>query len=140
MPAQAVPITNKRIQISLVDDDIVLRRRLQLLLRASNYEVCAYSTAETLLADLGSRTSACLISDLHMPEMDGFALLRRLRSGGWLGPAILITSSLDSDLPAKAAGEGFHAVLIKPLADRLVLQAVRSAVAFSQTAKPVATR
>lgn len=140
MPAQALPITKERIPISLVDDDMVLRRRLQLLLRASNYEVRAYSTAETLLADPGSRTSACLISDLHMPEMDGFALLRRLRSGGWLGPAILITSSLDPDLPKKALGEGFHAVLIKPLADRLVLAAVRTAVDLSQAIEPAAAR
>ena len=129
MPANAAQQPNKRISISLVDDDIVLRRRLQLLLRASDYDVRAYSTAETLLADPGSRTSACLISDLHMPRTDGFALLRCLRSGGWLGPAILITSSREPKLPAKAIEEGFHAVLIKPLADRSVLEAVRDAVA-----------
>lgn len=140
MSAQAAPRTNKRIPLSLVDDDILLRRRLQLLLRASDYDVRAYSTAEALLADPGSRTSACLISDLHMPEMDGFTLLRLLRAGGWSGPAILITSSLDSDLPARAAGEGFHAVLIKPLADRLVLAAVRTAVDLSQTIEPAAAR
>jgi FixJ family two-component response regulator len=140
MPAQAVLTPNERIPISLVDDDMVLRRRLQLLLRASDYEVRAYSTAETLLADPGSRASACLISDLHMPEMDGFTLLRRLRVGGWSGPAILITSSQDSDLSRKAADEGFHAVLIKPLADRLVLDAVRSAVGIAQTFEPQTAR
>jgi len=129
MPANTAPQPNERISISLVDDDMVLRRRLQLLLRASDYDVRAYSTAETLLADPGSRTSACLISDLHMPRTDGLALLRCLRSGGWLGPAILITSSREADLPAKAIEEGFHAVLIKPLADRSVIEAVRGAVA-----------
>lgn len=128
MPAQAAPRTDERIPISLVDDDMVLRRRLQLLLRASDYEVRAYSTAEALLADPASQASACLISDLHMSEMDGFTLLRRLRADGWQGPAILITSSQDSDLPAKAAGEGFHAMLVKPLADRLVLDAVGNCV------------
>lgn len=131
----ALPIS-QRISIALVDDDTVLRRRLQLLLRASYYDVRAYSTAEKLLADPGSRASACLISDLHMPEMDGFALLRRLRSGGWFGPAILITSSDDADLPAKAESEGFHAVLIKPLADRVVLDAVRVAVDLARPIEP----
>lgn len=132
MPANAARQPNDRISISLVDDDMVLRRRLQLLLRASDYDVRAYSTAETLLADPGSRASACLISDLLMPQIDGLGLLWRLRSGGWLGPAILITSSQDADLPAKAIAEGFHAVLIKPLADRAVLDAVRGAVAPAQ--------
>lgn len=140
MPANAAHQPNERISISLVDDDMVLRRRLQLLLRAGDYDVRAYSTAETLLADPGSRTSACLISDLHMPKIDGFALLRCLRSGGWLGPAILITSSRDSDLPAKALVEGFHAVLIKPLADRTVLDAVRGAVGLAQTIEPEGAR
>lgn len=129
MPANASPQPNDRISISLVDDDMVLRRRLQLLLRASDYDVRAYSAAETLLADPGSRTSDCLISDLHMPQTDAFALLRCLRSGGWLGPAILITSSQDAGLPARAADQGFHTVLIKPLTDRAVLDAVRGAVA-----------
>lgn len=135
MPAHAVPTPNERLPISLVDDDMILRRRLQLLLRASDYEVRAYSAAEALLADPGSRTSACLISDLHMLEMDGFTLLRRLRAGGWAGPAILITSSQDSDLASQAADEGFHAVLIKPLADRLVLDAVRAAVGRAENAE-----
>lgn len=140
MSAKAASQMNERISIALVDDDMVLRRRLQLLLRASDYDVRAYSTAETLLADPGSRASACLISDLHMPGMDGFTLLRRLRSGGWLGPAILITSSDDANLPAKATREGFHAVLLKPLADRIVLDAVRGAVGLAQPILPEAAQ
>lgn len=136
MPASPAPQTSERASIALVDDDRVQRRRLQLLLRASDYDVRAYSTAETLLADPGSRASGCLISDLQMPEMDGFTLLRRLRSGGWFGPAILITSSHDADLPAKATSEGFHAVLIKPLADRVVLDAVRGAVDVARPIEP----
>jgi FixJ family two-component response regulator len=140
MLAHAAPTSNGRTPISLVDDDVALRRRLQLLLRASHYEVRAYATAETLLADPASRTCACLISDLHMPEIDGFTLLRRLRAGGWSKPAILITSSQDADLSKRAADEGFHAVLIKPLADRLVLDAVRGAVALGETAEPEPAR
>lgn len=136
MPTHAALRTNERIPISLVDDDTALRRRLQLLLRASSYDVRAYSTPETLLSDPVSRTSACLISDLNMPGMDGFTLLRSLRAGGWSGPAILITSSQDADLPAKASAEGFHSVLIKPLADRLVLEAVRSAVGETKSIEP----
>lgn len=138
MPTHAALRTNERIPISLVDDDTALRRKLQLLLSASNYDVRAYSTPETLLADPELRNSACLMSDLNMPGMDGFTLLRSLRAGGWSGPAILITSSQDADLPAKASAEGFHSVLIKPLADRLVLEAVRNAIRNTQSIEPKA--
>lgn len=142
MPMSAGPAlpNSQRISIALVDDDMVMRRRLQLLLHASDYDVRAYSTAETLMADPATQASACLISDLHMPGMDGFTLLRRLRSGGWLGPAILITSSQDADLPAKATSEGFHAVLIKPLADRVVLDAVRGALDLARPIEPEAVQ
>lgn len=125
---EADPSPQTRIPISLVDDDVELRRELQLLLRASTYDVRAYATAEALLADPRSQTVACLISDMHMPEIDGFTLLRRIRAGGWTGPAILMTSSRESSLAARALQEGFHAVLVKPLVDRVVLAAVRSAL------------
>lgn len=132
MPNHPVPqsalSSPTRIPISLVDDDVELRRALQLLLRASHYDVRAYATAEALLADPRSQTIACLISDMQMPGIDGFALLRRIRAGGWTGPAILMTSSREADLAARASREGFHAVLVKPLADRVVLEAVSTAL------------
>lgn len=129
MPAAAAFPTEERISIALIDDDIVLRRRLQLLLQASDYEVRAYSRAATLFADPAPRTRVYLISDLKMPATDGFDLLRGLRASGRFEPAILITSSHAADLPAKAVGEGFFAMLTKPLADRTVVEAVRRAVA-----------
>lgn len=138
--AQATPSSPPRTPISLVDDDAELRRTLQLLLRASDYDVRAFATADALLADPRSRTTACLISDMHMPEIDGFTLLQRLRAGGWTGPAILITSSGDSGLAARASSEGFHAVLVKPLADRVVIEAVRSAVNSTTHGQPAAAQ
>jgi FixJ family two-component response regulator len=132
MQAHASSQIVERISVSLVVDDMLLRRSLQLLLRSCNYEVRAYATAEALLADSGSRASACLVTDLGMPGMDGITLLRRLRAGGWDGPAILITSSTAPDLASRAADEGFHAVLVKPLVDRIVLEAVRSAIAHGE--------
>lgn len=126
--SDASPSPLSRIPISLVDDDVELRHQLLLLLRGNDYDVRAYANAEALLADPRSQTVACLISDMHMPGIDGFTLLRRLRAGGWTGPAILITSSGEDDIAARGLSEGFHAVLIKPLADRVILEAVRTAV------------
>lgn len=128
MQALAASQVLERVPISLVDDDILLRRSLQLLLRSSDYDVRAYATPEALLADAGTRSSACLITDLGMPKMDGITLLGRLRSGGWHGPAILITSSTAADLAGRAADAGFHSVLVKPLVDHIILDTIRRAV------------
>ena len=138
MPVHGAPPTPTRISISLVDDDVELRRQLQLLLCGSDYDVRAYANAQALLADPRSQTVACLISNMHMPAIDGFTLLRRLRAGGWMGPAILITASREAELAARALSEGFHAVLSKPIADRVILEAVRKAVGVTLDQRKVA--
>lgn len=137
---QADPALPARIPISLVDDDVDLRRALQLLLRAANYDVRAYARAGAMLADARSHSIACLVADLTMPDMDGFTLLRRLRLAGWSGPAILITASLEAGLPERAAGAGFQTVLRKPLADRIMLAAVSSAVRLNPAVQPGVAR
>jgi FixJ family two-component response regulator len=129
MQAQAFSPANERISLGLVDDDADLRRSLQLLLRSINYDVRAYTTGAALLADGGSRRCACLITDLHMRGLDGIELLRRLRSDGWHGPAILITSLGGPDV----ASRDFFAVLRKPLVDREVLAAVGRAISDTGT-------
>lgn len=100
---------------------------MQLLLRSANYEVRAYATAKALVNDLGARNCACLMTDL-MPDIDGIKLLSQLRAEGWDAPAILLTSSPSPDLDTRAADAGFHAVLRKPLIDRIVLETVRAAI------------
>ncbi|MCY7280553.1 MAG: response regulator [Sphingomonas bacterium] len=131
MTVHGAPPSPTRISISLVDDDAALRRRLQLLLCGSDYDVRAYANAEALLADPRSQTVACLVSDMHMPGVDGFTLLHRLRAGGWMGPAILITSSREEALAVRALSEGFRSVVFKPIAERIILEAVRKAVSLT---------
>lgn len=138
--AQADPALPARIPISLVDDDVDLRRALQLLLRAADYDVRAYASAGAMLADARSHAIACLVTDLTMADMDGVTLLRRLRLAGWGGPAILITASRDAGLSERAAAAGFHTVLSKPLADRIVLETVRSVVSPNLAVQPGVAR
>ena len=125
-PAKA-PDTN-RLTVSLVDEDPAVRRSLQLLLRSANYEVRAYATASTLLSDPGALGSACLMTDWHMPSFDGIELLRQLRAQGWDAPAILMTSSKPPGSERLATDAGFQALLIKPLADRVVVETVRTVI------------
>ena len=101
---------------------------MQLLLRSANYEVRAYARAKALVNDPGARNSACLMTDLDMPDIDGIKLLSHLRAEGWRAPAILLTSSPSPELDIRAADAGFHAVLRKPLIDRIVLEMVRAAI------------
>ena len=134
MQASAFAPNTNRLSVSLVDEDLTVRRSLQLLLRSANYEVRAYATAKALIADPGALGSACLITDWDMPTFDGLELLRHVRGQGWNAPAILMTSSRRPGLELLATDAGFQALLIKPLIDRVVLETVRSVIDRGGTA------
>lgn len=126
--AAGVLSSPERTPISLIDDDAEQRRQLQLLLLGYDYDVRAYADAEALLGDTRSRPVSCLVSDKHTLGSDGINILRRLRADGWKGQALLITASREAHVARRAVREGFYSVLFTPLADRVILEAVRKAV------------
>jgi AmiR/NasT family two-component response regulator len=56
-------------------------------------------------------------------------MLQRLRASGWQGAALLITGFKADNLVKRAANEGFHAVLEKPLKDQELLHNLAIALA-----------
>jgi len=119
---------NHKTRILLVEDEPAVRRSLQLLLQADGFDVRAYATGKTLLADPTAQDAACLVADYRMEECDGLDTLRRLRETGWTGPAVLITAFPSADLTAKAVQAGFDAVLEKPLRQHVLVRAVERLV------------
>jgi len=67
-------------RILVVDDDVLVRAQLCALLHASGYEVETAAAGDDALELL--RTSPCdiVVTDWHMPRMDGMALCRQLRA------------------------------------------------------------
>jgi len=63
----------------LVDDDNLLRRGLIGLARRCGYEVMEAQNGVEALAQVKARTPDLVVTDLHMPHMDGVELIRRLR-------------------------------------------------------------
>jgi FixJ family two-component response regulator len=117
-------------RLLLVEDDAAVRRALQLVLRARGYDVRAYAAGSALLADLDAqRRAVVLIADMKMPEVDGVTLLRALRSGGWQGPALLITGFPSPQVRADALAAGYVRVLEKPLIEHALADAVDRLVA-----------
>lgn len=78
--------------IGVVDDDVSVSEATSGLLRALGYEVRTFGSAEDFLASDGLDETDCLITDLAMPGLDGFALHARLRAAGHMMPVIYITS------------------------------------------------
>jgi diguanylate cyclase (GGDEF)-like protein len=67
-------------RVLIVDDDDLVRARLAALLRMSNFEVEVAGSGEEALRILGSAPCQIVLTDWQMPDMDGLALCRYVRT------------------------------------------------------------
>jgi two-component system chemotaxis sensor kinase CheA len=102
--------------VLLVDDSAFFRDMLTPLIRAAGYQVLAVgSAAEALEALASGRRFDLVVTDIEMPEMDGFALaeaIRRLPSGADT-PIIGITAMVSADAITRGRAAGFHDFVAK---------------------------
>jgi two-component system chemotaxis sensor kinase CheA len=76
MPRHALA---KRVRVLLVDDSLVTREMERRLLEDAGFEVAAAVDASEALSRLGEDSFDCVVTDIEMPRMDGFALTEQLR-------------------------------------------------------------
>lgn len=115
--------------VVVVDDDAEVRGSIESLVRSAGFAVRGFSRAETFLASTVLTTTRCLITDLHLPAMDGVALLRQLRRSGHLIPTVVITGFPSPTDRTEAAEVGAAAFLEKPLDPEVLVRAVTAACA-----------
>jgi chemotaxis protein histidine kinase CheA/CheY-like chemotaxis protein len=82
---RAVPLARevtlaKRVRVLLVDDSLVTREMERRLLEDAGFQVAAVGDADEALSRLGEESFECVVTDIEMPGMDGFALTAHLRS------------------------------------------------------------
>ena len=66
-------------KILVIDDDFQVREALQTLLERNNYAVSIASTGKEGLVQVKKLTPDLVLSDIMMPEMDGFEMLQKLK-------------------------------------------------------------
>jgi two-component system response regulator FixJ len=101
--AQAERPMSKAI-VHLVDDDAGVRGTLARLLTSGGYEVCEYGSGTELLAAADEIDGGCVLLDINMPEMDGFAVHKALAERSIDVPVIMMTGSGDLTILAYKAG------------------------------------
>ena len=116
--------------VALIDDDPGVRKSLAALLSAVGYRVELYATAEEFLVTERTERPACLVLDIHLPDITGIELSRHLLANGIRLPTIFITGSTD-EMPRQDAKElGCVAFIQKPSAPGVLLEALRTATGF----------
>jgi two-component system, LuxR family, response regulator FixJ len=118
--------------VAIVEDDGAMREALSELLEVFSLSCRAFDRAEAFLADFSPERFDCLITDLHLPGMNGLDLQQRLRALGSSIPVIVITSSLESQPHMRAMQEGAFAYLTKPFNDKVLIKHVNAALEESR--------
>jgi two-component system chemotaxis sensor kinase CheA len=102
--------------VLLVDDSAFFRDMLTPLIKAAGYQVAAVgSAAEALEALQSGRRFDLVVTDIEMPQMDGFALaeaIRRLPSAADT-PVIAITAMVSAEAITRGRAAGFHDFVAK---------------------------
>lgn len=101
--------------ISIVDDDKSFRDSLRRLLRSLGYAVAAFPSAVEFLASPKFAVTACLIADVHMPEITGVELHKYLIKSKQAIPMILVTAYADDTVEKQMLASGVECYLRKPL-------------------------
>jgi FixJ family two-component response regulator len=122
---------NKPIVI-LVEDDASVLRALARLMESAGFEVRAFDCPSSLRAADMPTQNACLVLDVHLPEMSGVALYRKLAGAGSRLPLILITAHIDPAADALIESVDPIAVLRKPFSRESLLVALREAFASAR--------
>ncbi|MEW6260271.1 MAG: response regulator [Thermodesulfobacteriota bacterium] len=114
--------------ILVVEDSKTQAMILQDLLQTQGYEVLVSHDGNEAIETLLHRVPDLIISDIVMPNMDGFELCRRIRSNPRLRriPVALLTSLSDPGDVLKALISGADFFLTKPYDEKRLIQRVRS--------------
>jgi two-component system, OmpR family, KDP operon response regulator KdpE len=117
--------------ILIIDDEVQIRRLLEITLSANGYKISEASTGKEGLALAALGKYVLIILDLGLPDSDGLEILKKLRD--WYLKPILILSVRNSEEDIiKALDSGANDYLTKPFRTGELLARIRVAIRQSQ--------
>jgi CheY-like chemotaxis protein len=127
----------ENIRVLLVDDEPYTREVVTGMLERHGADVTAAATVREALQLFHAVKPDVVVSDLAMPDQDGFALLKEVRSlpidQGGNTPAIALTAYVRAEDRAQALAAGFQAHIAKPVDPQKLAGAVHQCVRRSRT-------
>jgi FixJ family two-component response regulator len=115
--------------VAIVDDDLSMREATSNFLQAAGLCTVTFGDATSFLRSARRRSTACLITDIRMPDITGFELHQKLVADGDSIPTVLMTAYLDDSVRARARDAGIVCCLGKPFAPEELLGCVLNALA-----------
>lgn len=114
--------------ISIVDDDLSVRRALRRLVGSAGYLVETFASAREFLSSPLSANSACLVLDIYLEGMNGFELQEQLAADRVAIPIIFMTAHDDAVTRERTRRSGAAGYLGKPFDGQALLDTIRRVV------------
>jgi FixJ family two-component response regulator len=102
------------------------------LLKANGFRVEAFKRAEEFLAFKYPKVQSCLVLDIRLPNLNGFALQEVMAQRGIITPIIFMTGFGDIPMSVKAMKVGAIDFLPKPFTEKKLLDAITLALSRSR--------
>jgi DNA-binding NarL/FixJ family response regulator len=120
-------MTVSAIRLLLVDDHPVVLAGLEKLFELeSDFHVVARCTSgEEALDAIPRYRPDVVVLDLHMPQMNGLAVLRELNRGLYVPKVVLLTISLNENQMVEAHRLGVRGMVLKEMAPKLLIDCIR---------------
>lgn len=115
--------------VHLIDDDDSFRESTAWLLAAADLEVVDYASPNAFLRELEPNgQTGCVVTDLRMPELNGFELMDALRERHCTMPVVMITGHGDVPVAVEAMKMGAANFIEKPFDGPVLVETVKRAI------------
>lgn len=121
-------MTDRRLLVSVVDDDASVRESLPDLLGVFGFAARVFSSAEEFLESGYVDKTRCLILDIAMPGMTGPDLQQELKNRGQELPIVFITAHGDQAIRSRLLETGAVECLFKPFSHTALREALNAAL------------
>ncbi|MEP0918728.1 response regulator [Leptolyngbya sp. DQ-M1] len=111
--------------VLIVDDAAFSRRMLRKYVEAEGYQVLEACNGQQALEMVQQHHPSCILTDLLMPDVDGFQLLQMLREQGETIPIAIITADIQDASRERGVALGAASFINKPAKEDQVRQTIR---------------
>ncbi|WP_454253713.1 ATP-binding protein [Pseudomonas sp. Marseille-Q7302] len=127
-------------RIVLADDNADMRGYVERLLQESGYQVDAVADGRAAVEAVQRQLPALVLSDVMMPVLDGFGVLRALRSDERTGqvPIILLSARAGEEASIEGIAAGADDYLVKPFSARELIARVEGAMRLARLRRETA--
>jgi two-component system response regulator AtoC len=123
---------NEKKRILAVDDEPNMRRLLEIMLKQAGYHPLVASNGKEALELLKNDGADLVVSDLHMPGMDGLGLLAAMREEEMAIPAIIVTAHGEVESAVAAMKLGAADYIVRPFDLETLEIAITRALSISR--------